>query len=211
MVIVTKICSRCKQEKPIDGFYTRSGAKHLHYPMCKECYRERSKEYKPLDLLKASTETERAVIEQMSFYGIPAVPGKSLWHKFADVVAWGCVMVEVKSSNQRGENYAFAFTPQQQQRGVRGDIVVLVCKGPNEQSYHVFPADHPVFYRDGKLKTSAFYMTNPKHRKAERVNTPLSAQLMEQHKDAWHLVETKRIEVQRKLLAGASYPLHNTI
>lgn len=208
MDIVTKICTRCKESKAVDEFYSRSGAPHLHYNVCKECFRAGAKTRRPLGKLVASTDTEHAVIQQLIQRGIPAVPGKSLAHRYADIIAWGCVMVEVKSSTLHPNDiFQFGFTGQQQNRGLRGDLVVLVCQYDDCNTYHVFPSDHAIFYRNGQLKTATCYMLNPKHRKFRQGVTQLTDELMTQHQDAWHLVEERRLQVQRRLMAGEEYPL----
>ena len=47
---MTKICSKCKKEKPISGFYKQRTAKNGYKNQCKKCYNNlrNTEGYKPV-------------------------------------------------------------------------------------------------------------------------------------------------------------------
>lgn len=102
--------------------------------------------------------TEIAAIEYLTSKGIPAVPGKALRHSHVDIIAFGCIEIEVKYARlkyQRGvEKFAFVATPAQQERGFKAQIVMLICDYQDGMmGYHFFDATHPVFYIKGRMKS----------------------------------------------------------
>ena len=186
----------------MSDYYTRSGLPHLHLKMCKACYRELSKQQEQPRRREAVVQSEKEVIEILKGQGIPALPGKALAHQHADIVAWGCVLIESKYSKMRDSGYfMFTFTPQQHRYGIRGDLVILTCDYGDKITRHVFLATDPVFYfRNGKLKPSTCYMPDAKHRKTRVNRSTLLPEYMEEHQDEWDLVETVRLKVKDYLL-----------
>jgi hypothetical protein len=144
----TVVCDRCHVPKPRSEFYTRSGAPHLIHQGCKECRRaaERAKTATPRNNHTTFTPSEAWVIERLKSQGIPALPGKALHYVDADVVALGCVLIEVKSSLPKAFGFQFMFTPKQYLERIRGELIVLVCNYGDRQTFHVFSADAPFFY-----------------------------------------------------------------
>jgi len=145
---------------------------------------------------------ELLVIKKLRSLGIYAAPGKSSEWKWVDVVAWGCVRIEVKTSHLIDDKYQFTMnqkTPVKE----RADLVIFVCLD-DEISYHVFPSTHGVFYHaSGKHKKGlAYYLSGQR-----RGNTiTLDHELMTQYMDRWEQVETRRIEIQQSLLANGQEP-----
>lgn len=37
MGVITKICTKCGAEKPLEGFHRQAAGKHGRFPSCKEC------------------------------------------------------------------------------------------------------------------------------------------------------------------------------
>lgn len=210
MDISSKTCKKCKQVKPVEEFYFLTGARDSLFSECKDCCKKKTRGQKAFDRLVPSNETEGAVIQQLARNGIPALPGKSLAHRHTDVVAWGCVMIEVKSSNplqRKGRpTYSFGFSPKQRVAGVRGDLIVLVCISESERTYHILPADHAAFFRNGSLKKAVSYCPGATFHYHDPRNPALTLENMNYYKDAWHLVEAKRLEVQARILTGETYP-----
>lgn len=203
-----KLCTKCKIEKGIDEFYKHSSAADGHMNICVECYKQQQKDrrkrpdYHKKSKREAQTETEGQVISRFFREGIFATPGKSSqWH-WIDIVAWGCVKIEVKSSVfTPSAGYQFMFTPKQIKQNFQSDIVCLLCIKDGETSYHLFPSDHQVFFKpSGERKRGIGY--NPgygstKHYK--RFGLSLSDGLMEFHRDNWALIETVRNRIQMEI------------
>lgn len=192
-----KTCAKCKQVKPASEFYPRSRQPQFTVSECKACMLERSKNaVKPVDGV-SKVEGERAVMAILAAEGIPSSPGRDLSKKRVDVVAWGCVNIEVKSSRpHKNGSYVFALTPKQKQDGILGDLVVLICKSDTGNTYHVFSVNHPIFYNEGERKGFVVYTPNPKHRKDTRrgkLIVPLTTQLMREHENSWRLIEEERL------------------
>jgi hypothetical protein len=130
----TIICSLCQQPKAVSEFYTRSGMPHLRYAWCIDCHKLKAKQQKKMPRHLSSVESETKLIEYLWCCGIPALPGKAIGHEYADVVAWGCVMIEVKSARPIDGTYHFNFTPLQQAKGLRGHVLVLATASDNDFS-----------------------------------------------------------------------------
>lgn len=195
-----KECRICKQEKPLSEFYTRHGGKP--YSQCKDCHIAVNN-YKPRDRQEAINRSEILVIDCLAKRHIPALPGKSLGFKWADVVAWGCVLIECKLSSFRNGVFSWAFTPIQQEQGLRAHLVVLCADYGHEITYHVFKAIDEIFYtRDGTRKSSVTYTPNIRYR--NMVKTSLPKPVMDEHRDRWEMVETYRQYVAGLITEGNS-------
>lgn len=195
-----KICRVCEQEKHIDEFYRRHNGNPYNH--CKSCHNTKMMdiyhEKGVIDRRVAVNQSEILVIERLKANHIPASPGKTLGYKWADVVAWGCVLIECKYSSLRADTFNWTFSPLQQEQGLRAHIVVLCADYGHEITYHVFDANHPIFSnRNGKRKTGVIYMLSPKHRKSN-ANT-LTPEMMSYYQDAWGKIETYRISASENL------------
>lgn len=148
-----------------------------------------------------------AVIHRLTQQGIHAVRGRDSGFNRVDVVAWGCVRIEVKSSTPYRSDGEWSFHfGNQTEKGIKGDLVVLV---PLDESgipimYSVFPANFHAFYRSGRLKSAAILYARPANRKPG--HTPLTMQDMEAHEDAWHQVEEVRERISNQLKHGIYNP-----
>jgi hypothetical protein len=190
-------CTRCGNAKPADAFYRRSGTKLL-LSECKDCMKARNKTHKHVAPDVSNVPTENDLIAVLAAQGVPAIPGKALSQKWVDVVAWGCVNIEVKSAYAKdGRKFLFRLTAKQKANGVRGDLIVLVCKHDSGNTYHVFHADDPIFFRDGKRRETLPYTFQARRysgrtRKGVPLN-PLTDERMERASRAWGLIETIRL------------------
>lgn len=157
---VSKRCARCKEVKPFTEFYIRPPFNKLDKPPtlpghfvseCKTCMRERGS----IDLHPTvpRAKTEILAIEYLRKNGIYAAPGKSVYAADVDVVAWGCVWIEVKYAELKRGKFTFKVTPTQSVRGFRAHIVLLICDYGDSKSFHLFDSQHPVFFKDGRVKT----------------------------------------------------------
>lgn len=184
---LTKRCNGkhgCGEILPITEFYKHPNGHHQS--MCKKCHtaynKSRSGKTK-------SNEHEQAFVLECHKHGVFAVQGAATRsHAWTDVIAWGCVRIEVKAAEIGAtKGYNFRGTARQSKRGFDADIVVLVADG----DYYFLPADHAVFFRnDGKRKTAVSWRPghNPNGRDF-RWGTPLTDDIMAAHKNGWHMIE----------------------
>ncbi len=213
----TRICSACQQEKSFNEFYPRNPYVDSDNPPtlpghvtseCKPCMRARSRirAARP-DTLGPGRASEELVIKALARQGIPALAGKVFKLAFpnVDVVAWGCVMIEVKwarlETHSGVEKFKFVATPTQKRKGFSAHLVMLVCYWSEyKQTYHVFPVEHPVFYINGHTKTGFTFTPGAQEAKKHGNNRVVMTQpLMDQHQGWWELVEDKRLELSEAL------------
>jgi hypothetical protein len=196
----SKVCATCKQEKQFDEFYKlRSGSPASE---CKDCAKLRSKnQVKSQDRKSAVNYSEKIVIDKLSELGIPSLPGKALGYTWADVVAWGCVLIECKySSDYGGEHFHWGFTPLQRIEGIRAHITILCCGWSDKTTYHLFEANDPIFYIHGKRKTGITYVPDATHGKHKR--PALTKELMDAHSKKWGLIESYRKHIASQIMSG---------
>jgi hypothetical protein len=187
----TVVCDWCNTPKLRTEFYQRSGLSHLILQGCKDCRRaaEKAKRGIPRDPHKVHTPSEAWVIERLKAEGIPALPGKALHFAHADVVALGCVLLEVKSASFRQGAFNFPFTPIQVNKRIRGDIIVLVCELFDHQTYHLFDASDPVFFNEhGARKNGIRFVPGNVEAKRIRLRNVLLQPAMDAARDRWSLV-----------------------
>lgn len=196
-----KHCSKCDLVKPLTEFYPRGQGTKYYSSYCKECMKLDSKNQVHVDPKVSSIPSENDVITELAKMGIPAFPGKAFNHHLADIVAWGCVLIETKSSAMHENGgFEFAFTHRQQKREIRGSLIVLVCRYNDHNTYHVFQANDPKFYRkNGTLKTTVSF--KPKRSKSGPPSV-FTEDIMAAHKDAWHMLEADKQRVIQELKQG---------
>lgn len=198
-IVSQKKCAACKIEKSLSEFYPRGKTKY-YCSECKECMKARSKRQAPRNRQVSTVESEGDVIKKLLENGVPALPGKALRHQWADVVAWGCILIEVKSSNLINGQFSFGFTSAQRRERLRGEFIALVANWGDHSDYYIFPANLPMFYnKDGTLKTAVGWTPN---RKIAGRKSPMTDKERESYRDAWHLIETRRLEIVQQLRQG---------
>lgn len=188
-------------DKPLDDFYKRYNGDPL--TNCKECHKSRSRKQPQADRQIAVNLSEKIILEKLNSLGISSLPGKALGYRWADVVSWGCVLIECKVATDKGGGYyQWAFSPKQFTVGVRAHIVILCCdNGEDNRTFYVFDAKDPVFYhKDGKRKTAVTYEPNARHRRIDRV--VLTKRMMLDHENQWGLIETYRKRIALQLTRG---------
>lgn len=201
-----KICNACKQEKPASEFYHRIGMKHHLSSECIECMKIRGKLAAKTPHWLSSIETENSTLAKLAAIGIPALPGKALNHNFCDILCYGCIGIEVKTSMLHKTGYVFKFSqPQVRDNMIRGDFVLLTPYIDGQLQYYLFPKDHPTFWRDGKLKTAAAYYPAASHRKKVKGTVTLTETDMNLANEAWYLVEDKLAAIKKQLLETGAY------
>lgn len=193
MTIVSKICSSCKEPLDPSEFYDHPDMKDGKQKKCKACMLRDAKQYKSKPKQAASNQYELEIINKLKSLNIYAAPGKCSEWKWCDVVAWGCVKVEVKTANQNEKGmFIFSTSRKQQKGGFVADFVVLVCHWKHETTYHVFPANHSTFFMNGRMKRGFSYDPQNTSRKSGR-GVRLTNALMNQYKDKWEAIEQKRL------------------
>lgn len=174
----------CGKELPISEFRKHPGGGFQS--MCKACKREYNRKRQGKH---KSNEHEVAFVTECHRRGIFAAQGvTSRSHAWTDVLAWGCVRIEVKYGEPyHTTGYNFRGTLRQSKKGFDADIVVLIAG----DDYYFLPADHAVFFRnDGKRKQAVSWNKGRKPMgRAYRWGTPLTDDIMAAHKNGWHMIE----------------------
>lgn len=192
----SKKCAKCDQDKPLSEFYIMS-SNGKPSNLCKGCSKERTS-IRQKQKLAFGCDHERKTIEVMKTNGIYAQHGREVkLMPHVDIVAWGCVPVEVKLAQGGAGHWAFHFSGLQQRRGILGKLIVLIIPYEPDWSYYVFDVNKSAFYRNGKLKTGVTYTENPTCRKR---GNPLYKSDMDIALNRWELVEVKRQEYIAELL-----------
>lgn len=197
------VCENCGKSTTLDDYYKSADGKPS-YKACKECVREKQRSKKRFRFDVPFHQTELGIIQILQAKGIPAVPGKMLRHSYVDVVAWGCVLIECKSSAlYDSKGFLFGFTARQKIDGVRAHLTVLRCDyGGGDETYHLFRSDDPAFYkRDGKRKRGVHFQPYAKHRKGMGYNV-LTKELMEAHENRWDMIELCRQQLSESIANG---------
>lgn len=198
-----KKCRICNESYPatLEFWYkhpqSKDGLKHE----CKTCTKKRANVYqatKP-NSTPLGRPNENVFIDYLQNHGVAAEMGAIFKaFKYADVVAWGCITIELKYSRSETGKHVFIFTPRQQRLNCEGlGIICLAVDTGKETSYHFFDARNPIFYKDGKLKASISYHPNAKHRKNKPVLMP---DMMAMAKNNFALIEQKRVSYSQQLI-----------
>ncbi len=209
--ITTQVCRICGEEKPLTEFYVKLNPRSkTHWKICKLCWIERSRarhrdvgrNQSAGSRIFPSTKQEGDVITILHSLGIWATPGKASIFPHVDVVAWGCVRIEVKSAALNYKDcFSFRFSARQVREGVKADLIVLMLIRDNNETFHVFPASHPVFYNQNGLRSSVAYI--PRRRPGyQKLDYWLTAELLDEQQDAWHLIEQCRLDFANRLQLG---------
>lgn len=208
MTTISKPCTKCKTPKPLTSFYMRSGFTDPDEPghrlsECIDCMRQRNYDEPCVHPTEPRAPTEVLVIDYLKAHGVSCLPGKAVHAAHVDVVAWGCVNIEVKYARyepQYGSKLGFKFTitPKQRERGFLAHVVVLVCDyGLPGLSFHLFPSKFIAFYKEGRLKKGFDYI--PGRDKPEKQLYPgievLTDLDMDTARDRLELIERARIKV----------------
>jgi len=210
MSILTKVCRRCNQEKPVSEFYTRSGIATPTIPghyltECKSCLRERSRNgvNNRLSKLVPRAFTETIAVNYFKSHGIPVLPGKAVYAADVDLAVWGHVWIEVKYSCIRPDGlFHFNTTLKQQQRGFLAHLVLLICKyDDGRQTFHLFRANNPVFAMKGRLKTATTFRPGSLHAIKHGNNRVVMTQtMMDEAENRFELIEDIRHEISAGLI-----------
>lgn len=218
-IVTEKQCKKCGIVKPAANFYNRTGYPQPTHPghlltNCKDCMRATSKKQVHKPKTEPVVLSEALTISYLHSKGIPSLPGKAVSAVAVDIVSYGAVFIECKHARletQFGKNkaeYHFVLTPKQQKLGFRANIVVLICEpAPGEYTFHFFPSTHPVFYMDGRLKTSfSFRPGSTGALKFAATRTVMTQSMMDAAQDASWLIKDALNQIEQKLKAGEVLP-----
>lgn len=197
--IIPTVCVICNQPKTPEELVQRPNhdGTTYYWNRCKACYdpirksRENVRNTKD-EMTLGGLPEERALIKSLSQRGIFVTNGRSSQFSNVDLVAWGCVPIELKTAAMmKTGHYIFKFSPKQCKHGLHDGLVALRFAG--DISYFVFRSDNLMFYEHGELRHSISFVGNP----PTRFNVdPLE---MIEARDNWQLIETKRLEIINRL------------
>lgn len=201
-------CARCKNPFPITEFYIRKNGTPVSE--CKTCMKLRNhgKTTNNNDYLIPRTKTEIIAIKYLHSRRIPAIPGKAIRHSHVDVVAFGCIDIEVKYAKLKMtkgvEKFTFVVTPDQQENGFRGNVIMLICDYQDGIiSHHFFYPDNPVFYIDGRLKSGFTFTPGDEEARKHGGNRVVMTQnMMDEAEDKIILIENSLEEFRNNLEKG---------
>lgn len=199
-IVTQKQCRICNGTFPAtpEYFYQHEPAKDGLHGQCKACTKARAKTY---EHEPKGRPNEVLLVNYLLKNGVFADVGARLKaYKFADVVAWGCVKIEMKYSWSHEEKHKFQFTPRQLKlNGAGVDVICLATDGTGEIEYHFFDAKDPFFYKGGKLKPSFSYIPYAHHRKGKEVLLP---EVMDKARDNVSVIECYRLQVVSQMIGA---------
>jgi hypothetical protein len=198
----TRTCTKCNVTKPatLDFFYKgRTNADRLT-SWCKECMKtlSKNKTYVPANAFIPNVGESKAIAWLKSF-GIPANGGKNIDAvKWLDVLAWGCVRIEVKHSKTNKQNlwcWVMHSVNDKEVKGIMPHLILLIGEDAktNETRYFLFDACHPEFMnpKTGKRKVNVNY-------NYQSVNA-WNHEVFHAHENSVGLVEIYRLKISQEL------------
>lgn len=178
MTNVSKVCARCKNELPLSDFYFRNGKPHSY---CKGCITLTAANHRPIAKHIPKEQSEITAIDYLKAHGIPSLPGKALNYSWVDIVAFGCVRIELKSSRlmpAKHPYFIWTISRTQIERGVLADLIMLMCRYEDKTTFHLFKPDCPAFYDNGIRKTGFTYRLGATAPMKMRKGRPIMTQSM---------------------------------
>lgn len=226
MATATKICKDCNNEYPLTAvhWHIRKASKDGYNHYCKACTGERSKRYGRASRQRGGRISgdvgTRLAVPYLAKHGIYADYGKNTRYKYVDVMAWGCVKIEVKlSQNHVGKDWlltsvmttgawSFKMYSANNKDTLTPDVIMLICdRGDGSPSYHLLPYTHPVFYRkDGVRKINVSYQEYETKSTWMFDDFPLS--WMDESRDNLALIESVRQRVIQDLERRSNWYLY---
>jgi hypothetical protein len=189
-----KICRQCHEKKPESEFYIYSSTQKT-MPICKVCHRAQNNIKRPAPKEVSGNRHESIAINHMRSMGIYAAPGKSSEYRRLDVIAWGCVCVEIKPALpmfDRTDVWHIHFTRKQHETRLIADVVIIMIPKKGGFGYYVMPAAHSFFRnRKGQILRDILFSRHIAQ------GSPLY-----EYQDNWQLIEDVRQSVITKLLNG---------
>jgi len=178
-----KKCIYCKKEKDESEFYLRPNT-HYYTAACKSCMKEKSKTPKKQQI---QPHGEVEFIHELHSRGIPALHGKDFRiYPWVDVVAYGIVKIEIKTSPMNNEGYfSWAFTPTQIKKGLNVDVVALIEEYSSHKVYHFIDPKSEIFTnRWGNKKGMLLYPLSQ-----ENAHSQLTQHTLNRNIDNWEFID----------------------
>lgn len=200
---MNQICKTCQVEKDFDKDFYVAVCASGRDSTCKECRKLQSRQRKLANKGKPKKHNihEQAFIEACHEHGVYAVQATDTRHKFCDVVAWGCVRIEVKHPDTVDDNhYSWRFTVNQARKRLPADIIVLVTEHLGETKYHFFNPLHPIFFNpDQTRKIGLSYVVERERDYHTQYGALITPDILNMHRDAWQTIENTRLEKSKQL------------
>jgi hypothetical protein len=143
--------------------------------------------------------------------GIPCIPGVMSGLPWSDLIAWGCIPIEIKVSKPLFQyhdvmSYKWKFTDRQQQIGFDGFILFIGVDSEGEADrVFVVPGDVEWLNEAGKLNRTALSVTfNSNDPKAR------NEQLLIPYENLFELIEYERVNKSKALRNGADLKLYKS-
>lgn len=206
---ITKTCSVCGADKPLSDYYIWASNKKP-MPHCKKCHTTKSNSHAPIPADRCGVAHQNEFIDILRSRGIYASPGKSSEYAHADVVAWGCVRIEVKHGESIDKysphTWKFRFTEKQANGGMVADLIALMCPNGIGKGYtcYLISPDCPELYRDGKFKPVVTINIGTHRKPARDGKGSLTLDLLNAHRENWQVIEQIRTEVAGRYQLKAS-------
>lgn len=189
-----KVCRQCHEKKPESEFYIYSSTQK-RMPICKVCQLSRTNVKKPAPKEVSGNRHEAIAINHMRVMGIYAAPGKSSEYRHLDVIAWGCVRIEIKPvlpMFDRTDIWHINFTRRQSKSQLDADVVIVMIPKRDDFEYYVMPAVHSFFRnRKGQILRDILFSRHI-----------VQGSTLYEYRDNWGLIEEVRQSVITRLLNG---------
>lgn len=202
---MNQICKVCKIEKDLHNDFYASTNRTGYDTTCKVCrlaqqaMRDKAKKNHPPKHNLHEQDFIQACYER-GIYAVQATTTKN--HKFCDVVAWGCVRIEVKYPDiiNDGNMYHWRFTVNQAHKRLPVDLIVLVTECFGQTHYHIFDPLDPVFFNpDQTRKRCLSYIVEREKGYRTEYGVIMTTALLTYYQDAFSKIEDVRLEKSRQL------------
>lgn len=192
---ITKICKTCENTYPAtDEYFYRHTYGSLNGD-CISCYKIKRYANRNKASKLPSNLGEILAIEYLKSVGIYATSGKASIYRRIDVIAWGCVKIEVKHSQE----FKWSFKFGNNKPPDIPDVTMLIGLLDGVNKFYLFPYNHPVFFRDNNSrKTQVNYIPNVSRKQHKYM--VLNERLLLEHENNTSLIEIVRQGIINNLL-----------
>ena len=137
--------------------------------------------------------TEIDTCDYLLMNGIPAVNGKATHYKYVDLVAFGCVCIEVKYSELTTKNhYQWRAKPRWHNHGIRADVVILAVKRGDYIERTIWDVNEPIFYLpNGQLKQGLSYNPYKRAHASRDYGVSIDKRSWNHHIDRFDIIHDK--------------------
>lgn len=198
----TRICTKCNTAKPATPEYFYKGSTNVSGlgSWCKECMKALSKATKTERKGEnIRDEGEKLAVAWLRSNGIPSDIGKNAGTiRWLDVLAWGCVKIEVKYSKTNGQGlWCWAMNSvNNKPDSAKPHIALFIGRDARTNQYHYFLFDinDPELFNQ-KTNTRKTNVTFNYQSKESQ-----NREAFQMHENALYLVEESRLKAARELM-----------